>query len=216
MSLGKNKTCCQKTKDILWKIWKSTLGNRRLSNYILDIVKFLSITLIQATQAFPTDEQFFSNYGNIFFTLGFCWMATLIILFTERYFRELVAVRRKTTLTIWVNWVECVIFTLYFLYSLVIGIIHFYAIAYHSEYYGPTTTTIEFFEVIILLFMIYEKWVHFFRSGSSRSLFLGKPDHIPKIHHDPKPKEHLEQDEKGDQHQPLLNEDHIEDGPTHH
>lgn len=222
MSGGKgDKTCCEKFKNILWKIWKATIDNRRFRMYALAIVKFVTITLIQATETFPKDEDFFYNYKNVFLTLGFCWMGTLCFLFTERYIRELIAIRRKQMLTIWINWVECVVFSLYLLYSSVIGILHFIALSAKVEYYGPTKSAIEFFEVIIVLFIIYEKWTHFLHSGHSISLYLGESRHIPEGDHGHGHDDHGHGgheghgDEKHGHFTPLLSDDHTEHGHGH-
>jgi hypothetical protein len=173
------KGCLAKTWDIIKFIWANTIDNVRFRMYALSIIKFTTITLIQANETFPKDEDYFYNYQNIFTTLGYSWMAILIILFTERYIRELICVQRKWALTIWLNWVEAVIFTIYMVYGFIVGIMHFVAIAYKVEYYGPEKSAIEFFEVIIVLFIIYEKWTHFLHSGHSISLYLDFAQHIP-------------------------------------
>src|SRR5690242_15900785 len=87
------KGCWAKFVEIFWKIWKATIDNRRFRAYAIAIIKFVTITLVQANETFPKDEDYFYNYRNIFLTLGYAWMVILILMFTERYVRELIFVK---------------------------------------------------------------------------------------------------------------------------
>lgn len=127
-------------------------------------------------------------------------MAILIILFIERYIRELVSIARKKPLQIWVNWMEALIFLIYFIFSIMTAITHMVYIVREynhereerektpNEYTNRMATleqllSIEIIEVLIHVYIIVDKGTHFLHAGHSVSLFLEKAQHIPKHAH---------------------------------
>ncbi|EFC35826.1 predicted protein [Naegleria gruberi] len=89
-----------------WKKFSSwTIGNRRLKMYIYSVLKFATITYVQANdvlgKASNTNNQTEKDMQMAFKVLSYLYMAILILLFTFRYVRELIAISRKKPLSIW-------------------------------------------------------------------------------------------------------------------
>src|SRR3989338_4828948 len=105
-------------------------------------------------------------------------MAVLIIMFTVRYVRELVDLKRKKPLTIWVNWVEAFIFFTYFVFSCFTAILHVVYIGKkyqqeaeerheHPELFKHHAVSleqeliVELLEVVLHLYIIGDNGSHF-------------------------------------------------------
>jgi hypothetical protein len=90
--------------------------------------KLTVVCFIQGNDSFPKGDSEFEQYGDLFRAMGYTWMAILLLLFSERYIRELYSVFRHKAMSITVNWIECMIFVVYGIYTATVGCIHFLAI----------------------------------------------------------------------------------------
>ncbi|KAG2375162.1 hypothetical protein C9374_010166 [Naegleria lovaniensis] len=191
------------------KYWKkfssSTFGNRRLKMYIYSCLKFLTITYVQANDLFGKSDTLVLTEGEqqlqlVFKIVSYTFMAILMLLFTERYIRELTAVARKKPLTIWINWMESIVYLMFFIYSIATSVIHVVYIVreydteveeriLHPEIFAKKSFTleehlaVEILEVFVHIYIIVDKGTHFIHASHSVSYYLAKAQHIPKHHH---------------------------------
>ncbi|KAF0978861.1 hypothetical protein FDP41_001931 [Naegleria fowleri] len=190
------------------KLWRGlkklntwTLGNRRLRMYLLSVFKIVVISFVQAndllgiTTYHLSPEEF--DVQLALKITSYIVMVGIPFLFTFRYIRELIAVRRKKPLTIWINWVESIIFFIFVLYSIGTAIIHIvylgreYAYNYKKREKDPSYfanksasleehLAVEILEIFVQLYVILEKASHYTHANHSVSIFLSNAAHIPK------------------------------------
>jgi hypothetical protein len=134
--------------------------------------------MIQAYESFPKDSSVY-YYRYVLQAMGYAWMIILLTLFTERYFRELIANWRKWEIAIWLNWCEMVLYTTYAVYATVIGCLYFWAVYVKKDYLGPVKTVIYVMNEVVILTAVWEKWTHFLHAGHSVSLYCATEQHIP-------------------------------------
>ena len=138
-------------------------------------------------------------------------MALLMIMFTERYLRELYCVYQRKELLIWINWIEAFIFFTYVVYSVFTTCNHiYYLVEELKEESGHENAkevgaksleqkfAVEMIEIFIHLYIIFDKASHFLHSGHSISLYLSKAAHIPKMQDVSHGHEHLASDLQGE------------------
>ncbi|KAL9652635.1 hypothetical protein ABK040_003938 [Willaertia magna] len=200
-----NQSFLNQLKIYLNKIQKYTIGNRRLKTYLYSILKFFSITYIQANKLLPSNHFINENdhlIKQLQLTLqiiSYIFMVLLILSFTERFIREIYSIYKKKKLNILLNWIECFIFIFYVIYSLFTASLHFYFIIKEYQFEKVNekhndgeissesleqTLAIEVFEILLHLYIIFDKATHYLHSGHSVSLFLSKSQHIPKQYSD--------------------------------
>ena len=114
-------------------------------------------------------------------------MICIPILFTFRYIRELIAVKRKKPLTIWINWIESIIYFIFCIYSFATGVIHFvylgreYDYNYNKRKKDPAYfanksasleehLAVEILEVLVQWYVIFEKATHYTHASKYYSL----------------------------------------------
>ncbi|KAL9658517.1 hypothetical protein ABK040_006057 [Willaertia magna] len=198
--LPPNATPFQKFKYYGRKTISWTLGNRRLKMYLYSVLKFFSITYVQANDLLGKNPvkktELQENIESVTRIISYVFMALILLSFTERYIRELIAVYRKRKLSIVINWGEAILFLIYFIYSIFTSIIHIYFIVKEYEHekeeeahdtsgiekHLEQNLAIEIFEVFLHLYIIIDKGTHYLHSGHSVSLYLSKSQHIPKPH----------------------------------
>ncbi|EFC45053.1 predicted protein [Naegleria gruberi] len=188
-----------------WKKFNQwTFGNRRLKMYIYSVLKMFAITYVQANSLIGTNssarKQFEIDLQKALQIISYFYMAVLILMFTIRYIRELIAIKRKKPLTTWVNWLEAFVFLTYFIYSCFTAILHIVYIGKkyasevvereekpeefaHAQVTLEQELVVEILEVVIHMYIIADKGSHFLHSGHSVSLYLAKAQHIPKNAH---------------------------------
>jgi len=141
--------------------------------------------------------------------ISYFYMGVLVLLFTFRYVRELIAVAKKKPLTVWINWMESLVFLTYFVYSMFTSITH---IVYSVRHYNHSkeeeelhpelfvgknleaTMAVEILEIFVHMYIIADKGTHYLHAGHSVSLFLAKAQHIPKNAHPGHDEEHAHHD----------------------
>lgn len=181
------------------KISSFTIGNSRLKMYLFTIIKFFTITFIQANGIFGDYVVLSDGENHLKTTLqifSYCFMGILIVMFTERFIRELIAVSHKKPLTPWMNWMESTVFFLYVIFSLLTTTIHYIYLAkeyskdceernvHPDEFQNRETLeqilVVEIFNVLIHVYVILDKATHFIHSNHSHSIYLYKSQLIPK------------------------------------
>ncbi|KAG2386520.1 hypothetical protein C9374_002264 [Naegleria lovaniensis] len=205
-----------------WKKFSSkTIGNRRLKMCIYSILKFFSITYVQANNIFGGEALHLSEREKqlslSFKIISYMFMAVLILLFIERYFRELISIVRKKPLQTWINWMESLIYLIYFIFSIMTAITHIVFIVReynheveerekNPEEFAKRKATleqvlsVEIIEVLIHFYIIVDKGTHFLHAGHSVSIYLEKAQHIPKHAHYGHDHGHLPHGEDGHDH----------------
>lgn len=184
--------------DTFKKYWKkfssSTFGNRRLKMYIYSCLKFLTITYVQANNLFGKSDALVLTEGeqllqSVFKIVSYTFMGVLMVLFTERYIRELTAIARKKPLTIWINWMESIVYLIFFIYSIATSVTHVVYIVreynaeseeriLHPEMFAKKTFTleeqlaVEILEVFVHIYIIVDKGTHFIHASKLENVLL--------------------------------------------
>ncbi|KAG2374219.1 hypothetical protein C9374_011056 [Naegleria lovaniensis] len=177
----------ERVKKILWKIFKATLGNRRLRLFLYRLLKIITVTYIQANHVLGSSETSAIRFA--LKIIAYIFMVFLCIITISRYARELTAVSKKKPLSIWLNWMEALLFSLYIVFSLLTAVFHimFAASWYEVERIKPNHDKAlrQQFSVFIVFVLLYvynamEMGHHYIHSGHSVSLFLTQAKPIPR------------------------------------
>jgi len=186
-----------------------------MRNYLFILLKFITVTFIQANEAFPKESTQFKNLEPLFYTMGYIWMAILIILFTERYIREVYFCYRKWNYNLIcriVNWIQFGIFFIYAAYTLAMGGLQFYTlyVLFQNQTYSGMQVAIQTMNNVVVFLVVYDKLDDLSAASISCSFFMGEAAHIPPHKHEDN-EAHEINDDDDEANQSLLHSDHHEE-----
>ena len=174
------------TKSLLRRFSDATIGNRRLKMYLLSLMKLCVISFIQSNDLLGmTTYHLSAEELDVQFALkisSYVCMALIPCLLTFRYVRELIAMKMKRPLTIWVNWIESIVFMLFVVYSIGTAIVHVVYLSREYQYnvkkrdHDPTYfnnksasleehLAVSILEMFVQLYVILDKASHFLHAS---------------------------------------------------
>ncbi|KAF0981345.1 hypothetical protein FDP41_012605 [Naegleria fowleri] len=177
----------EKIKKYLSKLYKATLGNRRLRIFLYRLLKIITITYIQANNVLGSADT--SAVRLVLKIISYIFMALLCFITLARYVRELTAVAKKKPLSIWLNWMEALLFCLYLVYSILTAVFHImFAVSWYEVEKVKTNHEISLnqqLSVFVMFVLLYvynalEIGSHYIHSGHSVSIFLTQAKPIPR------------------------------------
>ncbi|KAL9644662.1 hypothetical protein ABK040_005027 [Willaertia magna] len=174
-----------KFKHYLSLFNKYTFGNRRLKVYLLTSIKFFAILYTQANNLFELDKlNTDENFVKAIEIISYFFMALVLLLFTERYIREVYCSHKKIPLNIKVNIIEAILYSLYFLFSCFTCIVHIVFIVKGAQrpvnpWNGQKVTLSTFFTLVNFYIIAEREWVFIKAAKHSVSHYLVKGTAIP-------------------------------------
>jgi hypothetical protein len=165
----------------IWKRFTSFLiGNRRLKSYLFTLFKFVSLTFVQANKI-GMEENPGWNLG--LEIVSYSFMVILVLLFTERYIREIVAQRMQKPMSVAVNWFEACVFFMYFVFSCFTTVTHtvFIILNPDDKPLTPLDKAVDIIGILINFYLIIDKAIQFTKANQSRSHYLADGRLIPLV-----------------------------------